>query len=640
MNFFEAQDAARTRTRTLVVLFIAAVAAIIAAVYLLIHATFGPGLTGGIDPLLLAAVAGGTILLVAGGSTARTLQLRQGGSRVAELLGGRLVRSNTTDEHERRLVNVVEEMAIASGTPVPAIYVLDDERGINAFAAGYTLDDAAVAVTRGTLESLTRTELQGVIAHEFSHILNGDMRLNIRLIGLLYGILLLAIVGRGLLHVGRGGRRGRSGGDGKVALIGIGLVAVGYIGVFFGRLIQAAVSRQREYLADAAAVQFTRAPEGIAGALRKIGAVDGGSRIESHHAAEASHLFFANGVSRGFTSLMATHPPLTDRILRIDPSFEGRLADPVAPATEQEMAAASFMAGQAQPRPRVSGQPAASAAAGDALVASIGEPRAEHVAYAHHLLESLPEEVRAAAHDPSDARALLFALLILESDDRTYLSIIGSTGEGSLVVRATDLARLLRPFGPSVRLPVLDILLPALRTLPPEMRKVVYRVAQRLIASDDRVDVFELAVYHVLGRQLFDQQNAAASASTGIHSLAPLRAEVQLVLSAVAWFGAYDAGTAQAAFEEGVNSLPATVGAPTLVERSGIDLEEVDAALGRLRHGAPGVRRRVLEACARVVTHDGDIRVSEAEMLRAVAEALDCPMPPVMGSGRIPAYAQ
>ncbi len=636
MDFFEAQESARTRTRTLVVLFIAAVTAIIAAVYLLVHVTFGPGPAGGIDPLLLAAVAAGTILLVAGGSMARTLQLRQGGGRVAELLGGRLVQSNTTDEHERRLVNVVEEMAIASGTPVPAIYVLDDERAINAFAAGYTLDDAAVAVTRGTLESLTRTELQGVIAHEFSHILNGDMRLNIRLIGLLYGILLLAIVGRGMLYAGRGGRRGRSGGDGKVALIGIGLVAVGYIGVFFGRLIQAAVSRQREYLADAAAVQFTRAPEGIAGALKKIGGTETGSRIENHHAAEASHLFFANGVSRAFTTLMATHPPLKDRIRRIDPSFEGRLADPAAAGMEQATGAASFMAGQAAPQPRVSGQSGGSAA-GDALVATIGAPRAEHVEYAHDLLESLPQAVRTAAHDPEDARALLFALLISEANTGTQLRIIDDLGEPSLGARAAELAALVRPLGPGVRLPLLDILLSALRTLPPEMKQAVHKVAQRLIASDDQIDVFELAVYHVLGRQLFDQQNAAAAASTGIHSLAPLRAEVQLVLSAVAWFGAHDAGAARSAFEEGANSLPGTAGVVTLIERSGIDLEEVDAALGRLRHGAPGVRRRLLGACAQVVTHDGEIRVSEAEMLRAVSEALDCPMPPVAGTRRITA---
>ncbi|HEX6250040.1 MAG TPA: M48 family metallopeptidase, partial [Gemmatimonadaceae bacterium] len=513
MDFFEAQDSARTRTRTLVVLFVLAVAAIIAAIYLLVHATFGPGPRGAVDPVLLTAVAAGTILLVAGGSTVRTMQLRQGGGRVAELLGGRQVRSNTTDEHERRLVNVVEEMAIASGTPVPAIYVLDDEQGINAFAAGYTLDDAAVAVTRGTLESLTRTELQGVIAHEFSHILNGDMRLNIRLIGLLYGILLLAILGRGLLHAGRGSRRGRSGGDGRVALIGIGLVAVGYIGVFFGRLIQAAVSRQREYLADAAAVQFTRAPEGIAGALKKIGAAGDGSRIENHHAAEAGHLFFANGVGRAFTTLLSTHPPLTDRIRRIDPSFEGELADPVAAALEQA-AGVSFIS--AAPAEVTGGQPA-SGGVGEALVATIGAPRSEHLAYAHGVLESLPETVRAAAHDPSDARALLFALLISGGDNSVQLNEIAALGESGLAGRVTELTAFVGPLGAAARLPLLDILLPALRSLPAEMRQAVHRVAARLIASDDRVDVFELAAFHVLGRHLTDQRNAAASAGSGIH---------------------------------------------------------------------------------------------------------------------------
>ena len=637
MDFFEAQDSARTRTRTLVGLFVVAVATIIAAIYLLIHTTLGPGPRGPIDPVLLTAVAAGTMLLVAGGSTVRTLQLRKGGGRVAELLGGRLVRSNTTDEHERRLVNVVEEMAIASGTPVPAIYVLDDEQGINAFAAGYSLDDAAVAVTRGTLENLTRTELQGVIAHEFSHILNGDMRLNIRLLGLLYGILLLAIIGRGLLHAGRGSRRGRNGGDGKVALIGIGLVAVGYIGVFFGRLIQAAVSRQREYLADAAAVQFTRAPEGIAGALKKIGTAGSGSRIENHHAAEAGHLFFANGVGRAFTTLLSTHPPLTDRIRRIDPAFEGQLAEPGESALEEAAAGVSFMA-----REPVSGSraPLAPGPVGEALVSTIGAPRAEHVAYAHHVLASLPEKVRAAAHDPADARALLFALLIPDGDAAAQLREVDALGEPSLRTRVTELGALIRPLGPAVRLPLLDILLPALRMLPPEMKETVHRVARRLIATDDRIDVFELVLYHVLGRQLVGEENAAGASSTGIHSLAPLTAEVQLVLSAVAWFGAPDARTAQAAFEEGASSLPASAGAITLLERSGIDLEEVDAALGRLRRGAPGVRRRLLGACAQVVTHDGEILVAEGEMLRAVSEALDCPMPPVAVTGGMPVFAQ
>ncbi|HUF30048.1 MAG TPA: M48 family metalloprotease, partial [Gemmatimonadaceae bacterium] len=209
MDFFGAQDAARSRSRTLVLLFAAAVLAIIATVYVVVHVAVGPGPGGAIDPGLLLIVALGTTLVVLAGSAFRTLQLRQGGARVAKMLGGRQVRPNTTDENERRLVNVVEEMAIAAGTPVPAIFVLDEEEGINAFAAGYTLDDAAIAVTHGTLVQLNRDELQGVIAHEFSHVLNGDMRLNIRLIGLLFGILLLAVVGRTLLYSGSRGGRGR-----------------------------------------------------------------------------------------------------------------------------------------------------------------------------------------------------------------------------------------------------------------------------------------------------------------------------------------------------------------------------------------------------------------------------------------------
>jgi Zn-dependent protease with chaperone function len=320
MDFFEAQEAARRRTSLLIGLFALAVLAIVAVIYAVLHLAVGPG-AGPVDLVLLVQVAFGVGLLIAVGAGVRTASLRRGGPAVAELLGGRRVASDTSDPAERMLLNVVEEMAIASGTPVPAVYVLDAEDGINAFAAGYTTHDAAVAVTRGGLLSLTRDELQGVMAHEFSHILNGDMRLNIRLIGVLYGILLLAVVGRGIVYAGpRGGRRGgRDGGAGWVVLLGLALLLVGYVGVFFGKLIKAAVSRQREYLADSAAVQFTRNPDGLAGALKKIGAQAQGSRIQDHHAEELSHLFFANGLRSTLFGFLATHPPLEERIRRLDP---------------------------------------------------------------------------------------------------------------------------------------------------------------------------------------------------------------------------------------------------------------------------------------------------------------------------------
>jgi Zn-dependent protease with chaperone function len=633
MDFFSAQDAARTRSRTLVALFVGAVIAIIAAIYLIVHAVLGPGPGGPIDATLLLFVAVGVTLLVAAGSATRTAQLRRGGPVVARMLGGRQVRPDTADELERRLVNVVEEMAIASGTPVPAIFVLDGEPGINAFAAGYTIDDAAVAVTRGALEQLSRAELQGVIAHEFSHILNGDMRLNIRLIGLLFGILLLAIVGRGLLRGGAmrgGGRRGRGGGA-QVAAIGFGLIAVGYIGVFFGRLIQAAVSRQREYLADAAAVQFTRDPAGIAGALRRIAEASSGSRIVDHHAAEASHLFFANGLSRPFMTLLATHPPLPDRIRRLDPAAG---AAPQAVAAGGRPAAPShFAAGGGGAA--VSGfdaQPAATARASAALLADVGAPRPEHVAWAQRLLESMPDDVLAAAHDADGAPLLLFALLrsTRGAAAQAQEQAVRAFGGDAAAARWATLARSIQPLGAAARLPLLDILLPALRTLPATRRAQVRDAAEQLVRADGRVIMFELAVLHVLKRQLAADRNAAASAATGAHSFAPLRGETELVLSAIAWSGADGEEAARAAFAEAAAQLPKQAGTLTLRERGTIDIAGIDAALGKLRTAVGAVRRRLLDACTHAVAHDGQIRLHEAELLRAVSEALDSPMPPAL----------
>lgn len=668
MNFFEAQDAARSRSRTLVLLFLLAVVCIILAVYAVVHVVFGPGPGAPVDPGLLLVVAFLTGLVVAAGSTFRTFQLRQGGGRVAELLGGRRVRMDTTDELERRLVNVVEEMAIASGTPVPAIYVLDQEHGINAFAAGYTLDDAAVAVTRGALRQLTRDELQGVIAHEFSHILNGDMRLNIRMMGLLFGILLLAVAGRIFLDLGRGGGRRRNDGAGQIALLGLALVVVGYVGVFFGRLIQAAVSRQREYLADAAAVQFTRNAEGLAGALKKVGAF-GGARIRNPHAQEAAHLFFASGLRGSFLSLLSTHPPLDDRIRRLDPSFDGRYplvppdvesflasAPPLQHAARKEAAVAAGLAASTRPRQAasqasgdpaggvrpatasqaVSGSQASSAVTGDALVASIGAPGPDQVAYAAELLRTLPEEVKTAAHEPDGAAALLLALLLhddVQAAGARQRAAIEEHGGVVLLDRVGQLAPQVRSLGARVRLPLVDILLPALRELSPDQAARVRATAEAMIAADGRTDVFELATLHVLRRQLAAGEpgrSAGDRVGTAIQSFKPIAAEVETVLSGIAWSGAPDESAAVRAFDAGRQKLPEQLGFVGLRAREAVTVEAVDAALERLRVAAPAIRRRFLHACAHAVAHDGRVYAQEAELLRAVAEAVDCPMPPVV----------
>ena len=318
MDFFQSQEAARRKTSTLIVYFVLAVLAMIASVYLagvaIVFATGDMPLEKCWNPRFFCVVSLFTLGVVLCGSLYKIATLRGGGESVARMLGGRLLEPARATPPELRLLNVVEEMAIASGTPVPPVYLME-EPGINAFAAGFTPADAVVGVTRGAVERLSRDQLQGVIAHEFSHILNGDMRLNIRLMGFIFGILCLSLFGRILMRT-----RGKKN---PLPLFGIALFIVGSLGVFFGKLIKSAVSRQREFLADASAVQFTRNPDGIAGALKKIGGLALGSRLQSPEAESASHMFFANGLGRGFVALMATHPPLTERIRRIDPSFTG-----------------------------------------------------------------------------------------------------------------------------------------------------------------------------------------------------------------------------------------------------------------------------------------------------------------------------
>ena len=342
MDFFERQQQAKKKTGYLVFLFGVAVLLISLLNHLLVATVLGAsGATEGdmefgtsayTDPELAGLVFMGTFVVIGIAGLFRRMQLSGGGSSVAAMMGGRLVNIATTDPDERKLMNVVEEMAIAAGVPVPEVYVMDGEAGINAFAAGYTLDDAVIGVTDGCMRRLSRDELQGVIAHEFSHILNQDMKLNLRLVAVIYGLIALAVIGRVLLQIGFYSSHGRSrrssengGGGGALAIgvVGLGLMATSGLGILMGNLIKSAVSRQREYLADSSAVQYTRNPEGLAGALKKIGAMATGSRLLTPHAEEASHMFFGNGMRESWFSFTATHPPLLDRILLLEPSFDG-----------------------------------------------------------------------------------------------------------------------------------------------------------------------------------------------------------------------------------------------------------------------------------------------------------------------------
>ena len=338
MDFFEHQDLARRNSRKLVFLFILALLGVVVSVYLLM-AVAVTGYNGqiagpdqGIDLValltnwqILALVGGGTLLVVGGACAYRISGLSGGGQIVASSLGGRPLNHDTRDRDERRILNVVEEMAIASGIPVPPVYLLE-EKGINAFAAGYSPQDAVIGVTRGCVQTLTRDELQGVIAHEYSHILNGDMRMNIRLIGFVYGIMVIGLIGWQIFRIAlySGGRR-RSKDSNPIPLVAVGggLIVIGAIGTFFGNWIKSSISRQREYLADASAVQFTRNPDGIGGALKQIGGSTGLGILQHSSAPEFSHMFFARGVTGMLSSMFTTHPPLEQRIRRIEPRWDG-----------------------------------------------------------------------------------------------------------------------------------------------------------------------------------------------------------------------------------------------------------------------------------------------------------------------------
>ncbi|MDP6057248.1 MAG: M48 family metallopeptidase, partial [Pirellulaceae bacterium] len=359
------------------------------------------------DLKLLGAVAVCTILLVGFGSFYKISQLQSGGRVIAESLGGQLIDSGTTGALERKVLNVVEEMSVASGTPTPPVYLLNHERGINAFAAGFSPSDAVIGVTRGSVERLTRDQLQGVIAHEFSHILNGDMRLNIRLIGVVHGILVISLIGQFVLRSAfySGATRRRSSKENPLPLIALGaaLMAIGFLGMFFGNLIKAAVSRQREFLADAAAVQFTRNPRGIGGALMQIGGFSKGSAVQNPNAPEASHMFFGQAIASGLNAFFATHPPLTARIARIDPSWDGTWPDVNGAETPEDRTEVDC---------RVAPFAGAATPVTVAAFNQIGQPTEAHVHQAVQLLQSLPESIHNAVREPYGARAVIYTMLL------------------------------------------------------------------------------------------------------------------------------------------------------------------------------------------------------------------------------------
>jgi Zn-dependent protease with chaperone function len=665
MDFFEAQERARKRTKRLVFLFAFAVLGTVLAGYASVM--LGLRYAGDVErrtrptgsayrsarpplfadwwnPRIFLYTAGGTLAVVGFASLFKWSQMRAGGSAVAEMVGGRAVDLKTTDLRERKLLNVVEEMSIASGIPMPAVYVLEDEPGLNAFAAGLTTSDAAVAVTRGTLDKLTRDELQGVIAHEFSHILNGDMRLNVRITAIVFGILVIGLIGRGLIQAlfrGRVRTGGKKKGGEVFILLGLGvaLLIIGYVGYFFGRLIQAAVSRQREFLADASAVQFTRNPGGITGALKKIGGYALGGTMINSHAGEIGHFFIAQAFRSNFGGLWATHPPLDERIRAVDPSWDGKLFEPeaVVDIKNETFAAAGFGGGQrfsaAETLQRVhEAQPdlpppkliAPIAFKPAAIVSDIGALTESHFRHAQLLLDTIPARLRESTRDAAAAQVLVYGLLLngdKAARDQQQALVARYAGPEAAAALAA-LRPALSVLDPAARLPLLQLSLPALRSLDPAGLDRFVTTLDELVHADNGVTPFEYALQKMLLHQLELAKQPAQRVQ--FDSFAAVRGEFAVVLSALAHLSAKDSA---AAFAEGAAQVPVIRDELKLLDPAACGLEQVDAALDKLAASSLPVKQRLLVAAGHVIASDGTVTVAEGELYRAFAATLDCPMP-------------
>jgi Zn-dependent protease with chaperone function len=649
MDFFQRQEIARRNTKWLEVYFALAVIGTILALYAVAIAFYSYESSQDIsspddwwNPQLFLGVSVVTLAIIGCGSLYKISALSGGGYKVAEMLGGRPVNSQTTLPNERKLINVVEEMAIASGTPVPQIYILPDKGGINAFAAGHSTGDMVICVTEGSLQTLTRDELQGVIGHEFSHILNGDMKLNLRLMGLVFGILCLTIIGKVLLRT-----RGRKN---PLPFIGLAMIVIGGVGFFFAKLIKSAANRQREFLADASSVQFTRNPGGLANALKKVGAC--GSRVDEPNADDASHLFFANGMPESFFGWMSTHPPLEQRIKELDPNWDGQFITPPeapddaddsqtarAPATAGLPFAPGNIIGTAVGTAILAGTTAPFAGKTDVdvdptvpgLLPHIGAPTTKHLEYAANILASLPAPLVDAAHDPTGAIGLIYALLLSPDETLRQAQLQSLSSEPVVVKEMKDLLPLVQALESRAKFPLVTLCVFALRSISPAQYAQFKQDIQSLLSTGGQTDLFAYALQKLILRRLDSNFHPVPNPRPQYYGIQQLLPDCSILLSALACAGAGqdDKEAISKAFAQGAKALQVPADSLQL-DPSDYDLGKIDTALQHLNLASLPLKKLILNACAETVAADGVIEENEAELLRAISDTFDCPIPPFL----------
>ena len=631
VDFFKAQDQARRNTKLLVLLFGLAVFCLLLLTNLLLLITLGflsteqsELLFSPENPLWWSAlpwpIMGWTSLLILLAISIvvaiKRAELRQGGQVIARALGGTRLDHQIADPKQRMLLNVVEEMAIAAGVPVPPVYLMP-EAGINAFAAGYAPADAVIGITEGCLNQLNRDQLQGVVAHEFSHILNGDMRMNIRLIALLQGILFIGHAGYYLLRSGGrtaaavsiGSSRSKNNNGGGIFVLALGLILLGYLGSFFGNLIKAAVSRQREFLADASAVQFTRNPQGIAGALKAIGAVgSSGSRVRHPNADEMSHLFFGEAISR-WTSLFATHPPLAERIKRIDPAWLGKFP---SAATQQALATEGSSAEGSATKPDSNISSNSAATSGSAQI--------------HQMLAAIPALLLHSSRHAPSAPALVCACLLQPEHLARQLHFVKELGSPALLGDVDRLYDQVSLLAARQRLQLLQLVIPALKQLSARQFQHLLQLVEVLVNCDGQQDLLEWSLLcwleHCVGSQ-FDPDQVYRSDRAS--RLSQVEAAALAMLSVCSRQND-DALVQQQAWQAGLSAL----GLPATTVEPAADLVHLKTLLPQLIQTAPLLKKQLWQMLKAAILADQRLNQQEALLADALALLLEIPKPDLL----------
>jgi len=634
MNFFERQARARSQSRRWLCVFLLAVIGVVLAVDcgVVIALTIfderwardGFLAQAQLYEPVLWAVSGVVLSAIALASFYKTMQLRSGGGAVALSMGAERVPANTGDDARKRLRNVVEEMAIAAGVPVPEVYVLEREPGINAFAAGHTPANAAIVVTRGMLDHLNRAELQGVIAHEFSHILNGDIRLNVRMLGLLFGIQSLAIAGRKAMHISVESDTGESRAVVIAWVGGFALLVIGWLGLLFGRMIQAAVSRHREWLADASAVQFTRDKEGLRNALVKIGALERGSRIVDTDAEAVAHMLFAAN------SRLATHPPLLERIRALDPLFQPAEFHAVRKTLVAKSVAPEPKRGSLQPSTasKLESLIATGIAVPEHIEQQVGNPGVEQLDWAHLLHVSLPETMLSAAADASAAAGLMFALALddnAEASARQQKYIAAQLGE-RIANSVTYWVPQVRALNAAQRQPALLRLLPALRQQTHAEKLALLACLNALLQREGAVSLQNYTLRKLARLHL--HEGVTPPPLPGRAQVQAYRDELTLLFAVLAQSGHSDLQQARQAYHAGLSQLFPQARTEFAQRRNWAS--PLDVALTKLDRLHPLAKEKVIRALAATIAHDGRLVIGEAELLRAISATLHCPLPPLL----------